>query len=1242
MAEIKNDFLKSRMNKDLDDRLVPKGEYRHAQNISVAKSEGNDVGAIENIIGNNLVSNFQLPADTYNVEIIGYSMDVRNDSVVVFMTNYVDASSDSLSNFSPADAYHAIGVYSIIDSVSSIVVSGRFLNFSKTHEIYGVNILDDLLFWTDNRNQPRKINLSKANPSNLTVPTYYTTEDSISVSKYYPYTTIDLITPTIYDVRLTDPGTAYGGLTLPANNLPTSTFSGSGLGTGLTVDITAVNVVTGEITGWNINSLGIGYQTGDVEVIQLIPGQVPIGAATLLISVENMSTMRDVTSDYLPDGFTSNPYRQPYGLGDITWQGDSEYLKDKFVKFSYRFKFDDGEYSLIAPFTQTCFIPKQDGYFIGDDDAKTWKSTEVGFMENKVNDIGLIINAPTGKWSNINNTMKVEEVDIIYKQAGQNAIKIVETITKDQLDLVNSSYLLYNYTSSKPWKTLPTSEILRVSDQVPVRALGQEVTNDRVVYGNYIDKPTPPATINYSCDIVEKAVDTQIEYQNQNLKQNRTYQVGVVLADRYGRQSTVILSSLDKSTSGPTVKGSTLFNKYKQSPFSEWALAQQEFLYTGSGPVPLLPGDIWDGDALQLTFWDIISSTKNSTTGEPGIYDAITNPLGWYSYKIVVKQTEQDYYNIYFPGILNGYIDGDARGTAATSDEPICHFVLQSDNINKVPRDLTLVGPNQNIFRTGRPSAQEDPSYYQFVDSSGIGFSVDPFSEEGERLLKERDRERDLDSGSQITNASVKVSLRLNNTIGATATDPTTQQFYPGTNLDVVTTIGTGTELGLWDASATPPFNTANVFYSFENNPLIAKIDVSSPTGNVGPSTLATQTGLDGPHPNSGRFNFKIIAIGGPGPSGYVAGSENISCNIPSSSGAGTGFKVNIDAVTSGYPTALSIADSGTGWDMLGAANPAPGILNCIISGAGDGTATFTLAYTKTDLSGNMKPSLAAYEIEPLKSKLNIYWETSTNGLITDLNTAVNVGDVTTPTSFIGSGGTPIVYNHNESMIWGTQITNPTIFPTNPAGNILAGPTVNTLVSVIDGYSADRVNEFTLVPVGDGFYLETNAVNQSIFVCNGDNNIRNTFTFNINVEAPSPTYLLDGTFINRQVALGPYTLANNAPTMLIIPAITYEVWPLFQETLGLTNTLLGTFRGENGTYGSAPSFLTIQGLTWTVLEAGNPVPGIYLTPGPNFITNGEMELRCDNSVPVGVYEMDITLYDGLMLSNTRSTQITVI
>ena len=43
---------------------------------------------------------------------------------------------------------------------------------------------------------------------------------------------------------------------------------------------------------------------------------------------------------------------------DPTWPGDPDYLEDKFVSFSYRFKFNDGEYSITAPFTQEAFIPK--------------------------------------------------------------------------------------------------------------------------------------------------------------------------------------------------------------------------------------------------------------------------------------------------------------------------------------------------------------------------------------------------------------------------------------------------------------------------------------------------------------------------------------------------------------------------------------------------------------------------------------------------------------------------------------------------------------------------------------------------------------------------------------------------------------------------------------------------------------------------------------------------------------------
>ena len=58
MAEVKNAFIKSKMNKDLDSRLIPSGEYRNALNAQVSKSEGADVGALESVLGNSSFIDF--------------------------------------------------------------------------------------------------------------------------------------------------------------------------------------------------------------------------------------------------------------------------------------------------------------------------------------------------------------------------------------------------------------------------------------------------------------------------------------------------------------------------------------------------------------------------------------------------------------------------------------------------------------------------------------------------------------------------------------------------------------------------------------------------------------------------------------------------------------------------------------------------------------------------------------------------------------------------------------------------------------------------------------------------------------------------------------------------------------------------------------------------------------------------------------------------------------------------------
>ena len=94
MATARNVFVKSKMNKDLDDRLIGKGEYRDAQNVNISRSEGDDVGAIENVLGNELLHAFTLPGNR-GMEAIGVLEDINNNLVYIFATDYTDSSDNA-------------------------------------------------------------------------------------------------------------------------------------------------------------------------------------------------------------------------------------------------------------------------------------------------------------------------------------------------------------------------------------------------------------------------------------------------------------------------------------------------------------------------------------------------------------------------------------------------------------------------------------------------------------------------------------------------------------------------------------------------------------------------------------------------------------------------------------------------------------------------------------------------------------------------------------------------------------------------------------------------------------------------------------------------------------------------------------------------------------------------------------------------------------------------------------------
>ena len=97
----------------------------------------------------------------------------------------------------------------------------------------------------------------------------------------------------------------------------------------------------------------------------------------------------------------------------------------------------------------------------------------------------------------------------------------------------DNNFYTYNYQSTKPIRTLPEDQTTRVYDKVPVKAMGQEIIANRVVYSNYQTKHTPPRSINYNVNVQSKIGLGQypnfIEYPNHTVKQNRNYQVGIVL-----------------------------------------------------------------------------------------------------------------------------------------------------------------------------------------------------------------------------------------------------------------------------------------------------------------------------------------------------------------------------------------------------------------------------------------------------------------------------------------------------------------------------------------------------------------------------------------------------------------------------------------------------------------------------------------------------------------------------------------
>ena len=1077
MPEIKNTFLKSKMNKTLDSRLIPNGEYRDAQNVSISRSEGADVGALENILGNrkltSLKTDLGLLEDAKNLlrydeveglvklnglDIIGYFMDVSNDRIFLFLTDYADSSNDRLSNFAPGDistgspttefvakgAACYIVQYNVSNNVYRVLLGGNFLNFSKTHPIINVNMIENMLFWTDNRNQPRKINVDFANNDSYELSEnlnpYYYNEDHISVAKFAPFEAPSFL----------DTSNESGLLNVSTEFLASHIINTLSAPTGAGGSAFSLNGSPYTTTG-NNPDLKIGDQIVfpvQEDLTNPINSELKFTATNVGASSINISTE---TAGQIIDSGAIFEIRRANPIYDNAYKGDENLLKNKFARFSYRFKYDDGEYSLMAPFTQAAFIPDQFGYFTNGDEEITLQSGNVKFMENAVTKVKLNIKLPENA-NTIESKLKIKEIQILAKNSDEQAVRVVEDVPTSRLSGSSVNYI-YEYLSSKPIKVLPEADLIRVSDKIPIRALTQEVSGNRLIYGNFIDKHATPDYLEYDLKYKQKTNDNfTIEFPSHTVKQNRSYQVGVVLYDRYGRASNVILSDPELITAN--FSNSTIY-----TPYSNF----------GSNSV-----DYW-GDYLEFALRNPVPGSGKQ--GYPGLYSA-SNPLGYYTYRIVIKQQEQEYYNVYTPGALAGELIWDVAVDWKNSGSPIDFETdvvgrineylpsfhgknritllnLFGDNINKIPRELKEVNGNDTTFDSRVLLYNRVNPLYSSANGSYNTQST--VSKRGEKVVS---IEPFRELGAWTTTKG-----RTNPGANSTTSNEVPQPFYP--------------YFATEPASNEYITNFHDIFFNAQSNPFIAKIET----------------------------DFKIGAT-----PAYTSTVINTSDNQDT-----TQYKLKIERA----------------WQDLG-----------------------------------------VFETEPTKSVLDIYYETSSSGLISELNTDVGTDGPFSLKDASGNdsatGSLQFILSEND------DINSPATlyFEAFDSSGSSCADNGNTMsiVSVVDGSTPvnDRTSDFSIEQHPTNlrlFRIESNA----LFMFGENANTLESYTFVIRVTANTITNditlnncrLVNDPPVVSDIFLHGSNIAYNLTTLPILPAQTLLYnGPI--STANLQNIEILRFTTKNG------------------------------------------------------------------------------
>ena len=481
--EIKRNFVGGAMNKDLDERIVPQGYYRDAQNIEVVTSEGSNVGSVQNILGNQERKN-----QTVNTQWSTYINNLTGGANAICVGSVADTENNKLYWFIsiPQSRNSSYINYSIIAEYNTetnlvqpvLVDKKQILNFQEKYLITGINIIDGMMFFTDDEHEPKKINIQQCidGTADFNTHTQINSEDfkeeHITVIKKSPLTA-----PTL-GMTSSSREKTIGIIGNPI--YITHDFSGEEpIGSG-NYELTKINdnvTITIQVSpeAWVKGDIIKITTRRDIDNIKR-----DLNVRGVITSIEKINSAED--NYEVSIRLISIDSRIPLNT-DLTYactleQDDSLY-KLKFVRFAYRYKYKDNEYSCFSPFSEIAFKPGRYDYraVIGHNKG----------MENIIRELTLTFPDLASGFPN-----NVESVDILYKESNNNNVRIVNTIKEGST---------YKLTRELLKSLVESSQLLRPFDAVPRYAKAQELIGNRIVYGNYVE--------NYDVDTDPKIEATQ-------------------------------------------------------------------------------------------------------------------------------------------------------------------------------------------------------------------------------------------------------------------------------------------------------------------------------------------------------------------------------------------------------------------------------------------------------------------------------------------------------------------------------------------------------------------------------------------------------------------------------------------------------------------------------------------------------------------------------------------------------------